>query len=74
MLVPNLLGNILGCAGVRGVVDGDIGTRFGEKQRGRGSNALAAAGDESGLASEWSRHVFGWVAVFGSEGKMLKRL
>ena len=58
VLRANLLGKILGCAGVRGVVDGDVGTRLGEEQRGGGSNALAAAGDESGLTSERSRHVF----------------
>ena len=63
VLRANLLGEILGRAGVGGVVDGDIGTRLGEEQRGGGSNALAAAGDESGLTSERSRHVLSWVAV-----------
>ena len=60
-----LLGDIFGCARVRGVVDGDIGTRLGEEQRSSGSNALAAASDESRLASEGSRHVSGPVVVFG---------
>ena len=46
----DLVGDGLGCGGVGGVVDCDVGAGFGEEEGGGGADAFTAAGDEGGLA------------------------